>query len=95
MINENEKLVLYDEKIYEIEDKAVYEIVALNIYRKRIEKNLSIRRLSLMCNISASHLHKIECGMRHPSVPNLKRIAKALGVEINELLEKNIDNGEK
>ena len=84
---DEEKIILYDEEIYEIEDSKVYEIIAKNIYKRRKEQNLSRRFLALMANISEVHLRKIECGMRHPSVPALKRIAKSLNVDISELLK--------
>lgn len=87
MINENEKLILYDEEIYEIEDKAVYETIARNIFMNRQKQGLSRRKLALMANVSEVHLRKIECGMRHPSVPVLKKLALALNVEIKTLME--------
>lgn len=89
----DEKIILYDEEIYQIEDSKVYEIIAKNIYKRRKEKNLSRRLLALTANISEVHLRKIECGMRHPSVPALKRIALALNVEIKTLME--TENEEK
>ena len=54
---------------------------------KRKKKNLTLKTLSRMTNISQSELSKIERGeIYNPSNVFLYRLAKALDVEYNELL---------
>ena len=47
---------------------------------------LTLRELGTASGISASHLGRIERGNRLPSAHTLRRIAKPLGFEENELL---------
>jgi transcriptional regulator with XRE-family HTH domain len=58
-----------------------------NIRTKRNEKKITVFDLSCDAGISHSHLFYIESKRVVPSVDVLVRIAKALGVEIGELLD--------
>ena len=55
------------------------------IRRQRLFKPLTQHELAVMAGISPSHLGRIERGERFPSVRVLRRIAKPLGFEEDEL----------
>jgi len=63
--------------------------VNLNLSRilkqQRLSLPLTLRELSAMSGVSASHLGRIERGERFPSGSILRRIAKPLGFEEDEL----------
>ncbi len=71
----------------ELDEDAVYYKVAQNINRIRVEKGISIRVLSLMVNVSEQTLYRIESGMRRATIPVVYKIATALKVSINDILE--------
>lgn len=52
----------------------------------RIEKGLSIQKLSALSGVSASHISRIESGKRNPSKKTLSKIAPHLSVEASYLL---------
>jgi len=53
--------------------------------QQRLSLPLTLRELSAMAGVSASHLGRIERGERFPSGSILRRIAKPLGFEEDEL----------
>jgi transcriptional regulator with XRE-family HTH domain len=53
--------------------------------QQRISLPLTLRELSVMSSVSASHLGRIERGERFPSGSVLRRIARPLGFEEDEL----------
>jgi len=53
--------------------------------RQRLSLPLTLRELSAMSGVSASHLGRIERGERFPSGSILRRVAKPLGFEEDEL----------
>jgi transcriptional regulator with XRE-family HTH domain len=53
--------------------------------QRRVMLPLTLRELSVAAGISASHLGRIERGERFPSGSILRRIAKPLGFEEDEL----------
>ena len=55
------------------------------IKQHRTERLLSLRALAAASGISTSHLGRIERGERFPSAYILRRIAKPLGFDENEL----------
>jgi transcriptional regulator with XRE-family HTH domain len=62
------------------------EKILENIRRTRNERKISILKLSTDVGISHSHLYYIETKRVVPSIDVLVKIAKALGVELGELL---------
>jgi len=55
---------------------------------KRREKGLTQDELAKRAKLTKPYLSQLENGVRkNPSLPALKRIAKALGVPVTELLE--------
>lgn len=57
------------------------------IKRSRNDKNLSLRELASMVELSASFLSQIEQGKASPSIENLKKIANSLDVRVSYLIE--------
>ena len=55
------------------------------IKQQRNSMSLSLSKLAIMSGISQSHLYKIERGKRFPSAIILRKIAKTLGFQENEL----------
>jgi len=55
------------------------------IRQQRVTLPLTLQQLSAMSKVSASHLGRIEKGQRFPSAPILRKIAKPLGFDEDEL----------
>ena len=55
------------------------------IRQQRVSVQLTQQELAAMTGVSASHLSRIEAGERFPSARILRKIAKPLGFEENEL----------
>ena len=55
------------------------------VKQQRISLPLTLQELATRASVSASHLGRIERGERFPSAHILRRIAKPLGFEENEL----------
>ena len=68
------------------EDKIVRDL-ALRIRKLRSAKGWSQERLAEEAAIHRTYLGGIERGLRNPALRNLFKIAKALGVSMNELFE--------
>lgn len=51
----------------------------------RLEKNLSISELARISGVSKSHIHNIENGLRHPTIPAMCKLAIALNVPCSAL----------
>ncbi len=54
--------------------------------RLREEKGYSIRRLAKAAHLHWTSVWKIETGLQEPTVATLKKLARALGVEVVDLL---------
>ncbi len=55
------------------------------IKQQRVAMSISLKELATRARISASHLGRIERGERFPSARTLRKIAKPLGFEEDEL----------
>ncbi len=53
--------------------------------QQRVSKSLTLKELTNLSGVSSSHLGRIERGERFPSAHILRRIAKPLGFEEDEL----------
>ena len=54
----------------------------------RESKNMSQRALAKKANVTQSYVAQLESGLKkNPSLPVLRRLAKALGVPVAELLQ--------
>lgn len=63
------------------------EILGLNIKAERIRKNLSQEDLSALIDMSVRSISLIENGKQNISAVKLISIAKALNIDINELIK--------
>ena len=61
--------------------------VGARVHELRKERNLSLRALAEMCNVSPNTVSLIERGLSSPSIDTLQRLAGGLGVSIAALLE--------
>jgi transcriptional regulator with XRE-family HTH domain len=59
--------------------------LATILKQQRISLSLSIGELAARSGVSASYLSRVERGERFPSAPILRKIAKPLGFDENEL----------
>lgn len=60
--------------------------VGKKIFKLRIAANLTQVRLGDMTGIEPTAISHIECGRRNPNCNTVKKIAKALGITIDEML---------
>ncbi len=64
-------------------------IVAKNIKKLRKEKGLSQDKLSRLADVAHATIIKIESGgIKSPTIDTVQKIAKALNVNINDLINK-------
>lgn len=63
------------------------QIVARNLRRLRNERKLSQEELAFRAKVDRSYISQLETGVYSPSVTMLGKLAKALGVEVGELLK--------
>lgn len=61
-------------------------IVAWNLRRLRVKRDLSQEALAVDAGIDRSYVGRIERGVENPTVETLDRLAKALEVPLAELL---------
>jgi transcriptional regulator with XRE-family HTH domain len=66
----------------------VKQIVARNLRRLRHERKLSQEELSFQAKVDRSYISQLETGVYSASVTMLAKLAKALGVEVSELLKR-------
>lgn len=59
--------------------------VEILLKEKRKERNLTLAQLSEKTGISTTHINDIENNIKEPSISMMIRIAKALGIKIEEL----------
>lgn len=61
--------------------------VGLNLQRLRHEKRLSQEKLDFKSGVHRTYISGIERGVRNPTLTNLYKLAKALGVPLGVLVE--------
>ena len=59
----------------------------INIAKIRYDKNISVRKLSLLSGVSKTTINDIENGRRYPNIKHLHDIAKALDMHIDDLYD--------
>jgi transcriptional regulator with XRE-family HTH domain len=64
------------------------QIVARNLRRLRHERKLSQEELSFQAKVDRSYISQLETGVYSASVTMLAKLAKALDVEVSELLKR-------
>jgi transcriptional regulator with XRE-family HTH domain len=62
----------------------------LLIYEARSRIGLSGKALAKKCGLSKSAMYRYENGIRSPTINQLEKIAKALGVKITDLFESDL-----
>ena len=61
-------------------------IFATNLRRLRLERELSQELLAEMANLHRTYVGSVERGERNVSIDNMENIAKALKVNLREML---------
>ena len=62
--------------------------VGLNVQRLRRDKDLSQEELAARADVHQTYLSGVERGVRNPSILVLARIARALNVDVDELVKR-------
>lgn len=68
-------------------EKIILKKFGANLQRLRKERNLSLRELSYNCKVDFSKISQMEKGAINPTLITLTELAKALDIEIKELLD--------
>lgn len=63
-------------------------LVARNIRRLRVRKELSQEALAVDAGIDRTYVSRVERGLENPTVAILEKFARALGAEIPDLFDK-------
>jgi ribosome-binding protein aMBF1 (putative translation factor) len=64
------------------EEQALFQAIAAQVTRRRLEWDLSQRELADLCGTTQSAIARIERGARPPRIDTLLRIANALDCEL-------------
>lgn len=67
-------------------DKAEFLKLGYKIKYERVKRGISQLDLALKTGLTTRSISRIECGTNDPKYSTLVRIAKALGIELVELL---------
>lgn len=65
----------------------------MNLKRIRIEKGITQEQLANQVGVLNTSICNYESGTREPNIETLKKLATALDVTVDELLEDNNDKG--
>jgi Predicted transcriptional regulator with C-terminal CBS domains len=68
--------------------KNILEIFGENVQKHRKEKQISQEKLAEMAGVHRTYVGMIERAEKNITLRNMEKIAKALDVEIKDLLEK-------
>lgn len=70
----------------EVNEEEIIANIGRNIHKARIKKNMSVRMLALQAGIQERFLYKIESGEKKAGIMTIIRLAKALDMDINDLV---------
>ena len=70
------------------------ESLGHKIKKLRKKKSLSQERLADKADLSQQHISRIERNLTYPSVATLSKIAKVLGVPLDDLVDAKIANAD-
>ncbi len=87
-MDKKKKRISREHKKWESEEHDFLKSLGENIVRIKKEKKLTSKEISEALDIDKSNYRRIEAGKTNVSILLLKRIAKALSVNLNELTEK-------
>lgn len=62
-------------------------VFAKRIKEARVSQGISQEKLAELCNLHRTYVSSVERGERNITVDNMERLAKALGVDLRELLK--------
>lgn len=71
---------------YNESDQALLNNLGKKIRELRTKSDLSQEKLAFTCDLDRTYIGSVERGERNVSIINLQKIATALNVELNELL---------
>jgi transcriptional regulator with XRE-family HTH domain len=63
------------------EQEQIIKSFGENLKRVRLEKELSLRQLADLADMSHNAIHEIEKGISNPSLTTIMTLARALGVD--------------
>ena len=63
-----------------------YNGISRRISEVRLEKNIGVADLGDKANIDASHIYRVEKNQKHAGLISLVKIARGLGVSVDDLL---------
>jgi len=66
----------------------ILETFGKNVQKYRKEKQISQEKLAELANLHRTYIGMIERAEKNITLRNIEKIAKALGIEIKDLLEK-------
>ncbi len=64
----------------------IYQKLGESVRKQRRRANLSQEELATKAKLDLTSVSEIESGLRNPSLKTIYKIAKALGIQINELI---------
>ena len=67
--------------------KTISKKFGKNLKKIRLEKKMSQGDVARALGVHRSYISGLERGVRNPTLTNIERIAKALGINIQKLLE--------
>lgn len=65
----------------------IQELLALNLRRIRVAKNISQDELALLAGVERAYVGHIERGKKNPTIQTLAKIAGALDCQVRDLFE--------
>jgi transcriptional regulator with XRE-family HTH domain len=71
---------------YSKEENAYLRLIGIRIRELRTQLELSQEKLAFGCDLDRTYIGSIERGERNISIINLRKIAKALKIEVSALL---------
>ena len=76
----------------EVDEKEIITNIGMNIHNARRKKNISVRMLALQAGVEERYLYRIENGEHQAGIMTIIRVAKALDMDINDLVNGTFDN---
>lgn len=67
--------------------KTISKTFGKNLKRIRLEKKMSQGDVARVLGVHRSYISGLERGVRNPTLLNIERLARALGVELSKLIE--------
>jgi transcriptional regulator with XRE-family HTH domain len=79
---------LHTKIFHTMDSKNIVEIFGINVQKYRKEKQISQEKLAELAGVHRTYIGMIERAEKNITLRNMEKIAKALNVEIKDLLEK-------